>query len=47
MKRPLIAITPSLQSKGWEFSDRSISLSLCYTQAVEAAAAPSAQKQAG
>jgi putative glutamine amidotransferase len=37
MKRPLIAITPSLQSKGWEFSDRSISLSLCYSQAIETA----------
>lgn len=36
MKRPLIAITPSPQSKGWEFSDRSISLSLCYSQAIEA-----------
>lgn len=37
MKRPLIAITPSPQSKGWEFSDRSISLSLCYSQAIESA----------
>ncbi len=37
MKRPVIAITPSLQRKGEEFSDRSISLSLCYSQAVEAA----------
>jgi len=37
MKKPIIAITPSLQGKGWEFSDRSISLSLCYSQAIERA----------
>jgi putative glutamine amidotransferase len=37
MTRPIIAITPSIQRKGEEFSDRSLSLSLCYTQAVELA----------
>lgn len=37
MTRPLIAITPSIQKRGEEFSDRSISLSLCYTHSVEAA----------
>src|SRR5437773_5004253 len=37
MKRPLIAITPSIQRTGEEFADRSISLSLCYSHAIEAA----------
>jgi len=37
MKRPIIAITPSMQKAGEEFSDRSISLSLCYSHAIEAA----------
>jgi putative glutamine amidotransferase len=37
MNRPLIAITPSIQRKGEEFSDRSLSLSFCYTHAVELA----------
>jgi putative glutamine amidotransferase len=37
MKRPVIAITPSIQRTGEEFSDRSINLSLCYTRAVESA----------
>jgi putative glutamine amidotransferase len=36
-RKPIIAITPSIQRKGEEFADRSLSLSLCYTQAIELA----------
>lgn len=37
MNRPLVAITPSTQKKGVEFSDQSISLSFCYPHAIEQA----------
>lgn len=37
MFRPLIAITPSIQKKGEEFSDHSVSLSFCYPHAIEQA----------